>query len=187
MTRCTSNPCLNVTFMIKTHMVRHNVHFYPRNRLLEAILVSICAWVDFGSHLYILRQLSYLSLLFIITALNMLMTTPTVFYFGDCCIRRLGHIPVTKLAFHLISLHVSNVAKLDWLLWLMTTSALYRAKPMKVIVTESALKNGYSTIIIADHGNAEMMINEDGTPNTAHTTNLVPCILVDKTYFNRSD
>ena len=49
-------------------------------------------------------------------------------------------------------------------------------------VTESALRNGYSTIIIADHGNAEMMINEDGTPNTAHTTNLVPCILVDKTY-----
>lgn len=45
-----------------------------------------------------------------------------------------------------------------------------------------ALKNGYSTIIIADHGNAELMVNEDGTPNTAHTTNLVPCILVDDTY-----
>lgn len=49
-------------------------------------------------------------------------------------------------------------------------------------VTEAALKNGYSTIIIADHGNADMMINEDGTPNTAHTTNLVPCILVDEQY-----
>jgi len=49
-------------------------------------------------------------------------------------------------------------------------------------VTEAALKNGYSTIIIADHGNADMMINEDGSPNTAHTTNLVPCILVDDTY-----
>jgi 2,3-bisphosphoglycerate-independent phosphoglycerate mutase len=49
-------------------------------------------------------------------------------------------------------------------------------------VTEAALKNGYSTIIIADHGNADMMINEDGTPNTAHTTNLVPCILVDGAY-----
>ncbi|MDH4090610.1 MAG: 2,3-bisphosphoglycerate-independent phosphoglycerate mutase [Cyclobacteriaceae bacterium] len=49
-------------------------------------------------------------------------------------------------------------------------------------VTAAALKNGYSTIIIADHGNADMMINEDGTPNTAHTTNLVPCILVDDTY-----
>jgi 2,3-bisphosphoglycerate-independent phosphoglycerate mutase len=49
-------------------------------------------------------------------------------------------------------------------------------------VTETALKNGYSVIIIADHGNADMMINDDGTPNTAHTTNLVPCILVDKDY-----
>jgi 2,3-bisphosphoglycerate-independent phosphoglycerate mutase len=49
-------------------------------------------------------------------------------------------------------------------------------------VTEAALKNGYATIIIADHGNADMMINDDGTPNTAHTTNLVPCILVDDTY-----
>ncbi len=49
-------------------------------------------------------------------------------------------------------------------------------------VAAAALKNGYSTIIIADHGNADMMINEDGSPNTAHTTNLVPCILVDGTY-----
>jgi 2,3-bisphosphoglycerate-independent phosphoglycerate mutase len=49
-------------------------------------------------------------------------------------------------------------------------------------VTEAALRNGYSTIIIADHGNADMMINEDGSPNTAHTTNLVPCILVDSDY-----
>lgn len=46
-------------------------------------------------------------------------------------------------------------------------------------VTEAARRNGYATIIIADHGNADLMINEDGTPNTAHTTNLVPCILVD--------
>ncbi|HYF67324.1 MAG TPA: 2,3-bisphosphoglycerate-independent phosphoglycerate mutase [Ohtaekwangia sp.] len=49
-------------------------------------------------------------------------------------------------------------------------------------VTEAALRNGYSTIIIADHGNADMMINDDGTPNTAHTTNLVPCFLVDDGY-----
>ena len=50
------------------------------------------------------------------------------------------------------------------------------------VVTEAARKNGYSTFIIADHGNAEMMINPDGTPNTAHTTNLVTCILVDDNY-----
>ncbi len=49
----------------------------------------------------------------------------------------------------------------------------------KVITT--ALANGYTTIVIADHGNADCMINEDGTPNTAHTTNLVPCVLVSDT------
>jgi 2,3-bisphosphoglycerate-independent phosphoglycerate mutase len=49
-------------------------------------------------------------------------------------------------------------------------------------VTEAALKNGYTTLIIADHGNADCMINDDGSPNTAHTTNPVPCILVDPTY-----
>lgn len=49
-------------------------------------------------------------------------------------------------------------------------------------VTEAALQNGYTIIIIADHGNADMMINEDGTPNTAHTTNLVPCIVVSSDY-----
>ncbi len=50
------------------------------------------------------------------------------------------------------------------------------------MVTKAALKNGYSIIIIADHGNADFMINEDGTPNTAHSTSLVPCILVDDQY-----
>ncbi len=49
-------------------------------------------------------------------------------------------------------------------------------------VTEVARANGYATIIIADHGNADFMVNDDGTPNTAHTTNLVPCILVDDDY-----
>ena len=46
-------------------------------------------------------------------------------------------------------------------------------------VVETALENNYTTIIIADHGNSDVMINEDGSPNTAHTTNLVPCIMVD--------
>jgi 2,3-bisphosphoglycerate-independent phosphoglycerate mutase len=46
-------------------------------------------------------------------------------------------------------------------------------------VIKSANKNNYTTILIADHGNCETMINSDGTPNTAHTTNPVPVILVD--------
>jgi len=47
-------------------------------------------------------------------------------------------------------------------------------------VIDAALANGYTTIVIADHGNCETMINPDGSPNTAHTTNPVPIILVDK-------
>ncbi|MGF7079979.1 2,3-bisphosphoglycerate-independent phosphoglycerate mutase [Mucilaginibacter sp. UYCu711] len=47
-------------------------------------------------------------------------------------------------------------------------------------VVETGIANGYSFIILADHGNADYMINDDGTPNTAHTTNLVPCIIIDK-------
>ena len=47
-------------------------------------------------------------------------------------------------------------------------------------VVTAALENNYSSIIIADHGNSETMINPDGSPNTAHTTNPVPLILVEK-------
>lgn len=45
-------------------------------------------------------------------------------------------------------------------------------------VIETGLKNDYSFVIIADHGNAELMMNEDGSPHTAHTTNLVPVIVI---------
>ena len=50
---------------------------------------------------------------------------------------------------------------------------------VKDVVT-TAIKKDYTTIIIADHGNCETMINPDGSPNTAHTTNPVPIILIDK-------
>lgn len=46
-------------------------------------------------------------------------------------------------------------------------------------VVEAGLKNDYSFVIIADHGNAEKNINEDGSPNTAHTVNPVPCFVID--------
>ena len=50
---------------------------------------------------------------------------------------------------------------------------------VKNVIT-AALENNYTTILIADHGNCETMINPDGSPNTAHTTNPVPIILIDK-------
>ena len=45
-------------------------------------------------------------------------------------------------------------------------------------VVAAAKKNGYNTVIIADHGNADNAINPDGTPNTAHSLNPVPVIVV---------
>ncbi len=47
-------------------------------------------------------------------------------------------------------------------------------------VVTAGLENGYSSLIIADHGNCDTMMNPDGSPNTAHTTNPVPLIVVDK-------
>ena len=46
-------------------------------------------------------------------------------------------------------------------------------------VVEAGLKNDYAFIIIADHGNADFSINPDGTPNTAHSTNPVPCFAIN--------
>lgn len=47
------------------------------------------------------------------------------------------------------------------------------------MVNETLQQYGYSIVILADHGNADYMVNEDGTPHTAHTTNLVPLIVMD--------
>ena len=47
-------------------------------------------------------------------------------------------------------------------------------------VVESGLRNDYSFVIIADHGNAELNVNPDGSPNTAHTVNPVPCFVIAK-------
>ena len=49
------------------------------------------------------------------------------------------------------------------------------------IVTESVNEN-YTLIIIADHGNAEKMLNNDGSKHTAHTTNKVPCFIINSDY-----
>ncbi len=46
-------------------------------------------------------------------------------------------------------------------------------------VVTSALENGYTTLLLADHGNCDTMLNPDGSPNTAHTTNPVPLICID--------
>lgn len=47
-------------------------------------------------------------------------------------------------------------------------------------VATSAYEHGYAVFILADHGNSDVMINADGSPNTQHSTNLVPLIVMDK-------
>jgi 2,3-bisphosphoglycerate-independent phosphoglycerate mutase len=49
-------------------------------------------------------------------------------------------------------------------------------------VVKAARAKGYDVLIISDHGNADKAINDDGTPNTAHSLNPVPCILVSDDY-----
>lgn len=49
-------------------------------------------------------------------------------------------------------------------------------------VVEAARSHGYDVMIIADHGNADNAVNDDGSPNTAHSLNPVPCILVSDDY-----
>ena len=51
-------------------------------------------------------------------------------------------------------------------------------------VVEAGLKNDYAFIIIADHGNADFAINPDGSPNTAHSTNMVPCFALNTGFNN---
>ena len=46
-------------------------------------------------------------------------------------------------------------------------------------IVETALKNNYTIFLTADHGNADFMINDDGSPNTAHSLNLVPLFIID--------
>ena len=45
-------------------------------------------------------------------------------------------------------------------------------------VVEAALRNGYEVVQIADHGNADKAVTADGTPNTAHSLNPVPIVVV---------
>ena len=49
-------------------------------------------------------------------------------------------------------------------------------------IVTAGMEHGYSIFLTADHGNADYIVNEDGTPNTAHTLNLVPFFIIDKTW-----
>ncbi len=54
-------------------------------------------------------------------------------------------------------------------------------------LVETALKNKYKMVIIADHGNADFAVNPDGSPNTAHSVNIVPCIVLGEDNITMND
>ena len=49
-------------------------------------------------------------------------------------------------------------------------------------IVNAALQQDYTILLTADHGNADFMINEDGSPNTQHSLNLVPLFLISNNY-----
>ncbi|HEY8916827.1 MAG TPA: alkaline phosphatase family protein, partial [Chitinophaga sp.] len=49
-------------------------------------------------------------------------------------------------------------------------------------VVTAALNNGYTVFLTADHGNADFMVNPDGSPNTAHSLNLVPLFIISNDF-----
>ncbi len=49
-------------------------------------------------------------------------------------------------------------------------------------IVTAGIENGYTIFLTADHGNSDYLINEDGTPNTAHTLNPVPFFIIDKEF-----
>ena len=61
-----------------------------------------------------------------------------------------------------------------------TVSACETVDDCSRMIIEESLSMDYTIIVIADHGNADIMTNKDGSPHTYHTTNLVPFILIDK-------
>jgi 2,3-bisphosphoglycerate-independent phosphoglycerate mutase len=64
--------------------------------------------------------------------------------------------------------------------WLAAIKAAETVDKCVERVVTAGLKNGYTMFLTADHGNSDYMINEDGSPNTAHTLNLVPLFIIDK-------
>ena len=67
-------------------------------------------------------------------------------------------------------------------IWSAVTKAVETVDKCVSRIVPAALENGYAVFLTADHGNADYMINEDGTPNTAHTLNPVPLFLISNDF-----
>jgi 2,3-bisphosphoglycerate-independent phosphoglycerate mutase len=90
---------------------------------------------------------------------------------------------VTELENKSVDLVVLNFANPDMVghtgIWEAAVKAVETVDACAEKVVNTGLENGYSTILLADHGNVDCMINEDGSPNTAHSTQPVPWFFIN--------
>ena len=94
-----------------------------------------------------------------------------------------GEALVKQLSRNFYDLVILNFANPDMVAHTGDMQATIKAleaidKQLKRVI-ETATAHGYRTLVIADHGNSDKMTKEDGSPHTAHTTALVPCILIN--------
>jgi 2,3-bisphosphoglycerate-independent phosphoglycerate mutase len=81
--------------------------------------------------------------------------------------------------FHFICLNFANADMVGHTgVWDAVIKAVETVDQCVEKVITAALKEDYTVFLTADHGNADYEINADGTPNTAHTLNPVPCVLL---------
>ena len=90
---------------------------------------------------------------------------------------------VTQLNIGEVDLVVLNFANPDMVghtgVWEAAVKAVETVDSCAETVINTGLENGYSTILLADHGNVDCMMNEDGSPNTAHSTQPVPWFFIN--------
>lgn len=90
---------------------------------------------------------------------------------------------IQKNQYHFICLNFANADMVGHTgVWPAVVKAVETVDACVQQVVTTALQNDYTVFLTADHGNADYMINEDGTPNTAHTLNLVPLFVISNNW-----
>lgn len=85
--------------------------------------------------------------------------------------------------FHFICLNYANADMVGHTgVWDAVVKAVETVDSCVQQVVTAALAQDYTVFLTADHGNADFMVNEDGSPNTAHTLNLVPLFIINKSF-----
>jgi 2,3-bisphosphoglycerate-independent phosphoglycerate mutase len=90
---------------------------------------------------------------------------------------------IEKETAHFICLNYANADMVGHTgVWDAVIKAVETVDQCVARVVTAALEHGYAVLLTADHGNADYMINEDGTPNTQHSLNPVPLFFIEKNY-----